>query len=178
MTSSDWPPLRFSEWEATCDTVHMWTQIVGKTRMMLAPPENHWWHVALYVTPLGLTTSPVPYGAGTFDVEFDFVTHNLRIRTSNGGQHTVPLYPRAVADFYAEYMACLHALGIEVTIRTAPEEFDDTTPFDLDRRHASYEREPVERFRQILTSLDSHAPPLSTSFCQDATKIQCFRWCH
>lgn len=152
----------------------MWAQIVGKTRMMLSPPENHWWHVALYVTPLGLTTSPVPYAAGTFDVEFDFVTHNLRIRTSNGGQHAIPLYPRAVADFYAEYMACLHALGIEVTIRTAPEEFDDTTPFDQDRHHASYDREPVERFRRILIGVDRVLKKFKGGFIGKQSPVQLF----
>jgi hypothetical protein len=122
--------------------------------MVLSPPENHWWNVALYVTPAGLNTSPIPYAGGAFDVEFDFVTHNLRMRTSRGGQHTIPLYPRAVADFYAEYMACLHSLGIEVAFRPVPEEFDDTTPYDQDRHHASYEKEPVECFHRILTGCD------------------------
>jgi hypothetical protein len=158
MTSSsilpDWPSLPFAEWESTCDTLHMWTQIVGKTRMELSPPQNHWWHVPLYVTPRGLTTSPIPSGKQTFDVEFDFVAHQVAIRTSAGQGRSIPLYPRSVADFYAEYMACLRSLGIEVTINLKPCEFDDTTPFNEDRHHASYDQEYVERFRRILINAD------------------------
>jgi Family of unknown function (DUF5996) len=154
LTSPDWPALAFRDWEATCDTVHMWTQIVGKTRLALSPPENHWWHVPLYVTPLGLTTSPIPHGGLTFDVEFDFFTHNLRIRTSAGGRHTIPLYPRAVADFYAEYLACLRSLGIDLTIHTTPDEFDDPTPYNQDRRHASYDQQAVENFHRVLIACD------------------------
>jgi len=174
LTSNDWPPLHFCEWEATCDTVHMWAQIVGKTRMMLAPPENHWWHVPLYVTPLGLSTSAVPYGARTFDAEFDFLSHNLHLRTSNGGRHAIPLYPRTVADFYAEYMACLRSLGIEIAIRTVPEEFDDTTPFEQDRHHASYEKEPVECFRKILIGCDRALKKFKGGFVGKQSPVQLF----
>jgi hypothetical protein len=155
LNSPDWPSLPFSDWEATCDTLHMWTQIVGKTRLVLSPPQNHWWHVPLYVTPRGLSTSPIPFGKLTFDVEFDFAAHEAVIRTSVGQQRGIPLFPRSVADFYAEYMACLRALGIEVRISRTPEEFDDTTPFDQDRHHASYDPEYVERFRRILINADS-----------------------
>jgi hypothetical protein len=151
---SAWPELPFSEWEGTCDTVHMWTQIVGKTRMVLSPPQNHWWHVPLYVTPRGLSTSTIPFGNQTFDVEFDFVAHQLVIRTSTGGSRSILLFPRSVADFYTEYMACLKSFGIEVTIDRKPSEFDDTTPFDEDRHHTSYDREYVDRFRQILINSD------------------------
>jgi hypothetical protein len=150
----DWPSLPFADWEATCDTLHMWTQIVGKTRLALSPPQNHWWHVPLYVTPRGLSTSPIPFGKLTFEVEFDLVAHEAAIRTSVGQGRGIPLYPRSVADFYAEYMACLRALGIEVKISRTPEEFDDTTPFDEDRHHASYDPEYVERFRRILIQSD------------------------
>lgn len=147
---ADWPSLPFSDWEPTCDTLHLWTQIVGKTRLALSPPENHWWHVALYVTPRGLTTSPIPFGKLTFDVEFDFVAHQVAIRTSAGPARSIPLFPRSVADFYAEYMACLRSLGIDLTIGRKPDEFDDTTPFDEDRHHASYDKEYIERFRRVL----------------------------
>ena len=174
MTSTDWPALRFRDWEATCDTVHMWTQIVGKTRMVLSPAENHWWHVPLYVTPVGLTTSPIPYGAGTFDVEFDFVTHNLRIRTSWGGRHGIPLYPRAVADFYAEYFACLRALGIQVEIHTVPDEFDDTTPYDQDRRHDSYDQASVESFRRILIGCDRVLKKFKGGFLGKSSPVHFF----
>jgi hypothetical protein len=151
---SEWPELPFESWEATCDTVHMWSQIVGKTRMELSPPQNHWWHVTFYVTPRGITTSAIPFGRRTFDVEFDFLSHHARIRTCEGDGCSIPLYARTVADFYAEYMACLKSLGIRVKIPLAPDEFDDPTPYDQDRRHASYDKEAVERFRRALISVD------------------------
>lgn len=150
-----WPALPFREWEATCDTVHMWTQIVGKTRMTLSAPLNHWWHVPLYVTPRGLSTSPIPIGGGTFEVEFDFIGHQCAIRTSSGQGRSIPLFARSVADFYAEYMACLRSLGIEVKFELKPEEFDDATPYDEDRHHASYDVAYVERFREILIMADT-----------------------
>src|ERR1041385_3903179 len=114
--SSDWPPLPFSEWESTCDTVHMWTQIVGKTRMGLEPLVNHWWNVALYVTPVGLTTSSIGYHDKTFEVAFDFVGHRLHIVTSEGQEHIIRLYARSVADFCAEYMSALRSIGVEIHI--------------------------------------------------------------
>ena len=148
------PALPFAEWEGTCDTLHMWTQIVGKTRLALAPNENHWWNVALYVTPRGLSTSPIPFRDQTFEVQFDFVAHKLLVQTSEGEQRTISLYPRSVADFYTEYMGCLRSLGIEVSINRTPAEFDDNTPFDQDQHHASYDTEHVERFRRILINTD------------------------
>jgi hypothetical protein len=132
----------------------MWTQIVGKTRMALAPLENHWWNVPLYVTPRGLGTSPIPCGSGTFSIEFDLVAHQLLFHRSTGVQHCMRLFPRSVADFYAEYMATLKALGIDVHIYRKPVEFDDTTPFDQDQHHASYDTEYVDRFRRILVESD------------------------
>jgi len=151
----------FPEWETTCDTLHMWTQIVGKTLLALTPLENHWWNVTLHVTPCGLNTPPIPFGRQTFDIEFDFVAHKLMVRTSEGGEHAIPLYPRSVADFYREYMACLRSLGIEVTIRRTPVEFDDTTPFDQDQHHASYDTKYIESFRRRPGAFrsDSQAVP-------------------
>ncbi len=132
----------------------MWMQIVGKTRLALSPRQNHWWHVPLYVTSRGLTTSPIPFGNQTFEVEFEFLAHQLVIRTSSGGGRSMPLFPRSVADFYAEYMACLRSFGIDVKITLTPDEFDDTTPFDQDQHHASYDREYVDCFRRILINAD------------------------
>jgi hypothetical protein len=132
----------------------MWTQIVGKTRLALSPRQNHWWHVPLYVTTRGLSTSPIPFGNQTFEVEFEFLAHQLVIRTSSGGGRSMLLFPRSVADFYAEYMACLRSFGIDVKITLTPEEFDDTTPFDQDHHHASYDREYVDAFRRILINAD------------------------
>ncbi len=106
-----WPPLPYEAWKETYETLHMWTQIVGKVRMELSPFLNHWWHVTLYVTPRGLTTSSIPYHGGTFDVTFDFIEHNLSIRTSEGTTKALPLIPRSVAAFYREFMDCLASPG-------------------------------------------------------------------
>ena len=157
MISPEWPPLPFREWESTCDTLHLWTEIVGKTRLMLTPLENHWWNVTLQVTPRGLRTPPIPVrpaGPETFEVEFDLVAHRLAIRTSEGREWRTALYPRSVADFYGEYMAGLRTLGIEVSVHTTPDEFDDKTRFDEDRHHASYDTRSVESFRRILVNAD------------------------
>ena len=107
----EWPSLVYSEWENTRDTVHMWTQIVGKTRMVKEPLINHWWNVPLYVTPTGLTTSSIPHRGLAFEVAFDFKSHQLRIETSKGEMRTIRLYARSVADFYSEYMSALGSLG-------------------------------------------------------------------
>ena len=104
------PLLALESWRDTCTTLHMWTQIVGKTRLALAPPENHWWHIALYVTPRGLTTSAMSHGTRTFAADFDFLDHQLYLRTSDGATRAVPLAPRAVADFYTEYLEALRSL--------------------------------------------------------------------
>src|SRR5438445_2580107 len=100
LISPEWPSLPFADWEKTCDTLHMWTQIVGKTRLALTPLQNHWWNVPLYVTSRGLSTSPIPFEEKSFEVEFDFIAHKLAFRTSEGKEHSMPLFSRSVADFY------------------------------------------------------------------------------
>src|SRR5439155_9852096 len=151
LTSRDWPALPFKEWEQTCDTLHLWTQIVGKTRLKLTPKLNHWWNVTLYVTPHGLTTSVMPFGGDrSVEAHFDFVDHVLQMRTSDGKQARIPLFERSVADFYHQYMAALRSFGLDLEINTTPDEFDDRTPFDEDEHHASYDREKVEAFHRIL----------------------------
>jgi hypothetical protein len=174
MNKAEWPALPFEDWESTCDTLHMWTQIVGKTRLALTPLQNHFWNVALYVTPRGLTTSPIPFKHRTFEVEFDLTAHRLAIRTSGGNEHYIPLYARSVADFYAEYMACLRALGIEVHIRRTPVEFDDTTPFDEDQHHASYDTKYVERFRSILIDSDRILKEFRSRFIGKSSPVHFF----
>ncbi|OWY59877.1 hypothetical protein B7486_72210, partial [cyanobacterium TDX16] len=119
-----WPRLRVADWTDTRDTLHMWTQIVGKIRLSRAPLLNHWWQVTLYVSPRGLTTSAIPYRSGSFDLELDFIEHQLRIRSSAGGERLVALAPRPVADFYGETMAALGELGIDVAIDARPNEVD------------------------------------------------------
>jgi len=146
-----WPALPYEEWRDTCQTLHLWTQIVGKVRMELSPFLNHWWHVTLYVTPRGLTTSAIPYHGGTFDVTFDFLEHTLFMRTSEGTTKALPLIPRSVAAFYREFMDCLHTLGIQVTINPLPSEVSDPIRCDIDEVHASYDPLYAQRFWRILT---------------------------
>lgn len=151
-SAESWPALPLAEWEPTRATLHMWTQIVGKVRTRLAPPLNHYWHSTLYVTARGLTTSPIPYGDGAFEIEFDFLRHEVCIRTNRGATQTVKLYARSVADFYREIMARLGELEIAVKIWTMPQEVADPIPFDHDEQHASYDAEAAARFWRILVS--------------------------
>ena len=148
--SAVWPSLKLSEWRDTLDTLHMWLQIVGKTRLALAPRENHWWHVTLYVSARGLVTSPIPYGARTFEVEFDFIDHRLVVKTSDGATRGVALRPQPVADFYREYFGALETVGINVKIWPVPVEVEAPIPFLDDRRHASYDSERAQRFFHVL----------------------------
>src|SRR5690242_6093576 len=152
----------------------MWTQIVGKTRMALAPLENHWWNVPLYVTPRGLSTSAIPCGPDTFEMEFDLMAHQLLFRKSSGTQHCMRLYARSVADFYAEYMAALRSMGIEVRIYRKPVEFDDLTPFDEDQHHASYDTVYVERFRRILIQSDRVFKQFRSRFLGKSSPVHFF----
>ena len=145
-----WPSLPYEAWKDTRDTLHMWTQIVGKVRMELSPFLNHWWHVTLYVTPRGLTTLAIPYQRVTFEVTFDFIEHNLFIRTSEGTTRALPLIPRSVASFYLVFMDCLHALGIQVTINTLPSEVLNPIRYDVDEVHTSYDPLYAHRFWRIL----------------------------
>ena len=153
--NSAWPPLPLSEWADTCDTLHLWTQIVGKVRLALAPLVNHWWNVTLCVTARGLSTSPIPYGQQrTFEIIFDFVDHQLRIEASDGATEQMALAPMAVADFHAEFMARLGKLGIQVHIWTMPSEIENAIPFELDRGHAQYDAAMAKRFWQALVQAD------------------------
>src|ERR1700674_92904 len=121
-SAETWPELPWREWEPTITTLHMWVQIVGKVRMALTPPLNHWWHTTLYVTSRGLTTSPIPIDGRQFQVDFDFIDHRLAVRDTQGGGVAMKLEPRSVATFYREFMAGLRQLGIEVQIWPRPVE--------------------------------------------------------
>jgi hypothetical protein len=145
-----WPSLPLEEWKDTYATLHMWTQIVGKIRLTESPPVNHWWHVPLYVTARGLTTSLIPYRTRSFEIDFDFIDHLLIIKTSDGTIQTIALAPRSVADFYQELMRCLHILGIEVEIHARPDEVQNPVPFAEDQEHAAYDSEYANRFWRIL----------------------------
>lgn len=145
-----WPELPLSAWADTYATLHMWTQIVGKVRLALSPRINHWWEVPLYVNARGLTTSAIPYGDGIFEVQFDFIDHELKVQTSWGPSKSLPLKAQSVADFYAAFMSALGELNIEVKIWTTPVEVPDPVPFEKDKQHASYDREYAHRFWRIL----------------------------
>jgi hypothetical protein len=150
--SDSWPALPLSAWQDTYDTLHMWTQIVGKIRMALTPPLNHWWHVTLYVGASGLTTGPIPYAAGLFEIRFDFLRHELQISTSQGENVVRPLQPESVAVFYEAVTTSLARFGIPVEISNKPQEVPNPTPFDLDNAHASYDSDAANRFWRILVS--------------------------
>jgi hypothetical protein len=145
-----WPALPYDQWQDSCATLHMWTQVVGKVRMALAPPQNHWWHVPLYLTARGLTTSPMPYGASSFQIDFDFIGHRLDILVSDGRRDGFALVPMSVAQFYSETMGRLHVLGLDTRIGTMPAEIADPIPFEQDHTHAAYDAEMVNRFWRAL----------------------------
>lgn len=147
-----WPAVPLDQWQPTRDTVHLWTQIVGKTRLALAPPLNHWWGCTLYVTARGLTTSLMPYAGGGAEIEFDFTGHELTIATTAGAVRRIKLAPRTVADFYAEYRSRLADLGIDAAINTMPNEIPGAIPFDTDTVHADYDGEAMHRFWLSLVS--------------------------
>src|SRR5437867_1041327 len=145
-----WPSLPLAAWRDTYATLHMWMQVIGKIRLALSPMMCHWWQVTLYITPRGLTTSPIPYGTRIFQIDFDFLDHKLLIQTADGETRSLALVPRSVADFYRETMAALRSLGIEVRIWTTPVEVEDRTPFEQDDKHAAYDPEYAQRCWRVL----------------------------
>ncbi len=169
-----WPELPLAAWQDTYDTLHMWTQIVGKIRMTLTPLINHYWNATLYVSARGLTTSPIPYPGGIFQIDFDFIAHKLVIETSRGDVRSLDLAPRTVADFYSEVMSTLAALKIEAHIHARPDEVANPIPFADDRTHKSYDREYVERFRRILISVDQVLKNFRTRFIGKCSPVHFF----
>jgi hypothetical protein len=149
-----WPPLPFNEWQDTAQTLRLWTQIVGKVRLTLTPWINHSWHVTLYVTSRGLTTSPIPHGFHTFEIEFDFIDHELRISKNDGSRRRIELCAQSVASFYHSIMGELDGLGLSVRISRLPNEMVDVIRFDRDETHQSYDREYANRFWRVLVQAD------------------------
>jgi hypothetical protein len=149
-----WPSLPLEEWQDTYATLHMWTQVVGKIRLAQTPLINHWWNVPLYVTARGLTTSPMPYGTGSFQIDFDFIDHQLIVKLDDGSTANIPLEPRSVAEFYRVLMQTLHGLGIDVKIWPVPVEVQDPIPFEQDQKNASYNPEYANRFWRILVRVN------------------------
>ncbi|MEO8325466.1 MAG: DUF5996 family protein [Nitrospirota bacterium] len=152
--SETWPSLPLEEWKDTYATLHMWTQIVGKVRLVQSPWTNHSWHVTLYVTARGLTTSPIPYGERTFQIDFDFIDHQLIVQTSEGHSGRIPLQPQSVATFYSRLMAELDKLDLHVDIHRVPNEVSHPIPFHEYETHCAYDGEYANRFWRILVQAD------------------------
>jgi Family of unknown function (DUF5996) len=172
--SNQWPALPFAEWKDTAVTLHMWTQIIGKIRLTLSPWTNHSWHVTLYVTSRGLTTSPIPHGSVTFEIQFDFIDHQLLIDKSDGARRTIPLKPQSVAEFYRAVMKTLSDLELPVTINTVPNEIENPIPFDQDEEHRSYDREYANRFWRVLVQSDRVFKEFRSRFCGKCSPVHFF----
>lgn len=173
-TDDRWPELPFDEWRDTCATLHLWTQIVGKVRMSNMPWINHSWHVPLYVSARGLTTSRVPTAEGAFEIEFDFLDHQLEIRLSDGRRRRLPLKPISVADFYRSLMSELDSLGIEASFHPRPNELPDPIPFAEDTEHHHYDPEYAQRFWRVLVSAERVFERFRASFLGKNSPIQFF----
>jgi hypothetical protein len=169
-----WPALPYEEWKDTLATLHLWTQVVGKIRLAQCAWTNHSWHVPLYVTARGLTTSPIPYGTRVFELTFDFLDHRLRIETGEGEGAEIALAPRSVADFHRELSARLAGLGIEIGIRTLPCEIPDAIPFELDHEHATYDAEQATRFWRVLVQADRVLKTFRARFVGKASPVHFF----
>lgn len=169
-----WPALLVDEWTDTRNTLHMWTQIVGKIRLAQAPMVNHWWHVPLYVSPRGLTTSPIPHDGGLFDIDFDFVDHQLHLRSSDGGGRDIALEPKSVAAFYAETMEAMRELGLEVKIHPVPTEVERAVPFADDHEYNSYSPDHVHRFWRQLVVADRVMNRFRSSFIGKQSPVHFF----
>lgn len=174
MRHGGWPALPYAAWRDSCETLQLWTQIVGKIRLSRTPWLNHSWHVALYVTPRGLTTSAIPDGDRSFEIAFDLVDHLLLVTTSDGPQRQLPLRAQSVAAFYAELMATLTELGIHVSIDERPNEVANPIRFGSDTTHASYDPDAVARFGQVLRQVDRVFKQFRTAFIGKASPVHFF----
>jgi hypothetical protein len=172
--SDRWPELPFEAWKETMATLHMWTQIVGKIRLAQTPWVNHSWHVTLYVTPRGLTTSPIPCGELTFQIDFDFIEHVLRVTTSDDDARVVPLKPQPTAEFYAAVKHALGELKLDVDFHGRPNEVDPAIPFAEDREHASYDPAAVQRFWRALLQVDRVFKRFRARFAGKCSPVQFF----
>ena len=151
--TAQWPTLPHEKWQDTCATLHMWMQIVGKIRLAQMPWINHSWHVTLYNTSRGLTTSMIPYRSG-FQIDFDFIGHELVIETGDGASRTIALRPRSVADFYKELFSKLRELDINIEIYGKPNEVETAIPFDQDETHAAYDPEHAGLYWRALVQAE------------------------
>jgi hypothetical protein len=169
-----WPELPCEAWKDTYATLHLWTQIVGKIRLAQTPWLNHSWHVVLYVSSRGLTTSAIPYGQRSFQIDFDFLDHVLLVSADDGAVRRIGLYPRPVADFYADVMRSLADLGVKVRINEMPNELPEPTRFSEDRIHASYDQDFAERHWRILSQVERVLFQFRTSFIGKCSPVHFF----
>ena len=169
-----WPILPLEEWSATYATLHLWLQIVGKIRLRQSPWVNHCWTATLYVTPRGLSTSAIPYGDRKFEIEFDFIGHQLTIRSSDGQLGGLRLEPQSVASFYKRLMNEMTRLNLPVTIHSKPNEVPNPIPFDQDETHASYDREQANRFWRILVQADRVFEQFRSQFMGKCSPVHFF----
>jgi hypothetical protein len=174
MTEELWPPLPYDEWKDTYATLHMWTQVVGKVAVELAPPLNHGWGIALHLTARGLRTQLLPHGSRSLTIEFDFVDHQLVIRTTDGEHRALPLGPRTVADFYRDVMAALDAMSLPVKVWPVPVEIPDPIPFEQDTQHRSYDAERANRFWRILVQIERVFSASRCEFLGKASPVHFF----
>src|SRR5213596_1548457 len=172
--SNTWLALPFAEWQDTATTLHMWTQIVGKIRLALTPWTNNSWHVTLYVTSRGLTTSPIPHGVCTFEIQFDFINHQLLVDKSDGARRKLELKPQSVAEFYRTLMRTLEDLDLPVTINTMPNEIENPVPLDQDEEHHSYDPEYANRFWRVLVQSDRVFKEFRSRFCGKCSPVHFF----
>jgi Family of unknown function (DUF5996) len=169
-----WPELRLASWRETIDTLHMWTQIVGKVRLALEPMLNHWWQVTLYVSSHGLTTSLMPAGDFGLEIEFDFLYHVLEVRTTRGDARNVALEPKPVATFYAQTMAALEDLGLRVPILARPVEISDAIPFAEDDLHRAYDPHAAHSVWRALVAADRVLSRFRAQFIGKASPVHFF----
>jgi Family of unknown function (DUF5996) len=169
-----WPALPYAAWKDTYETLHLWTQIVGKVRLELTPWLNHSWHVTLYLTPRGLSTGPMPFGGGDVAIEFDFIDHVLWLRTTAGQFRQVMLRPVAVAEFYGEVMQALAGLGVTVRINQQPNEIENAIAFSKDRLHAAYDADFANRHFRVLAATHRVFAHFRTGFLGKASPVHFF----
>jgi hypothetical protein len=174
MTAAHWPTLQLAGWQETRATLHMWTQIVGKTRLALAPPQNHWWHVPLYVSARGLTTSAVPWGEQAIEFEFDFVRHVLEIRSTLGQAASIALASRPVADFFRDYLAVLDAFNVRAHFLQRPVEVRESIPFEQDLKHRTYHPEWANSLWRVLVQVRNVFERFRGEFVGKASPVHFF----
>jgi hypothetical protein len=169
-----WPALPYNEWKDTCDTLHMWMQVVGKVKLALTPFLNEWWNVPFYLTVRGMTTGVIPYRERALQIDFDFTEHNLSIDTDDGERKALALIPRTVADFYGDFMDTLRALGIEVTIDPVPTEVPNPIPCDINRVHSSYDPAYVHRWWRIQLETEKVLERYRSGFVGKSSPVHFF----